>query len=287
MSYRHVPDRGGAGGTTRVLLGQPMSMIALGRRTHRFLTDAVCPGPLVFHHVPKCGGTSVARALRMRYLPSQATILPNETQRVARLLSPGPEIETVERTLHGIRETMLLYLLERDIRCVAAHVRFSATALEAHGADRAFVTVLREPTSRLLSHFRWMRRHDAPSGPEEEALHAFLQAPRSARFGSFLVDFFAGNGADQHADIEERLALAKNNLARLHLVGFLDDLPGFERGLRELIGARIRIGHHNRTIRIPSAPVPDMAIRQEVAAFCAADAELYDFARKHFATPPT
>jgi hypothetical protein len=43
--------------------------------------DRLTPQRVVFHHVPKCGGTSVGRALRKRYLLSQATVTPEASFR--------------------------------------------------------------------------------------------------------------------------------------------------------------------------------------------------------------
>ena len=43
--------------------------------------ERLLPQKFVFHHVPKCGGTSVGRALRKRYLLSQATVTPESSFR--------------------------------------------------------------------------------------------------------------------------------------------------------------------------------------------------------------
>lgn len=36
-----------------------MSLIELGKSLHGYETDLACGRRIVFHHVPKCGGTSV------------------------------------------------------------------------------------------------------------------------------------------------------------------------------------------------------------------------------------
>src|SRR5438876_5474583 len=92
-------------------------------------TDFLCSKRIVFHHVPKCGGTSVGRALRRAYILSQASVTPEESfraltavkERADRLISPI-------RDVYEFRELMLLYLLYSDVRCIAAHIPFSEIA---------------------------------------------------------------------------------------------------------------------------------------------------------------
>src|SRR5437868_4791278 len=96
-----------------------MSLVDWGKRAHRWLTNSFCEKRIVFHHVPKCGGTSVGRALRRAYILSQASVTPEESfraltavkERADRLISPI-------RDVYEFRELMLLYLLYSDVRCI-------------------------------------------------------------------------------------------------------------------------------------------------------------------------
>ena len=49
-------------------------MIRLAKLIYKSLLDNMCKQHLVFHHVPKCAGTSVGKAFPMRYLLSRGII---------------------------------------------------------------------------------------------------------------------------------------------------------------------------------------------------------------------
>ena len=66
-----------------------MSLVDSARRTIGKARQRLHPNRIVFHHVPKCGGTSVGRAIRKRFLLSQATVLPEATYRAEEMLDPS------------------------------------------------------------------------------------------------------------------------------------------------------------------------------------------------------
>ena len=114
---------------------------------------------VVFHHVPKCGGTSVARALRMKYILSQVTIKPEQTYRSLEAFSAEPDREKLLVDVLDLREQMLLYWLYDDVRCISAHVRYSEHAYREFSDRYKFITTLREPVDRFISHFFWVKGH--------------------------------------------------------------------------------------------------------------------------------
>ena len=250
-----------------------MSAVDAGKRLYQRAVDILCPRPILFHHVPKCGGTSVARAMRRSYLLSQATVKPNESRNA--LASMQGRGERLGFALHDLREAMLLYLLHDNVRCIAAHVPFSESAF-AEFADRyAFVTILRDPVDRFLSHYRWSQRPERPAS-SPETLEEFVARDRERQTGATYVRYFCGDpGAQQFttADVDSAI----RNLRRLNSVGFLDDLPSFEQKLSTLAGRRLRIGKEN----VGKAPAVgktalDGPLHDAVLKACTRDREVWD-----------
>ena len=246
-----------------------MGLVDLAKGLRTGAIDRLHPQRVVFHHVPKCGGTSVGRALRKRYLLSQATVVPESSFRALEAFRGGGDREEMLVEVLDLREQMLLYHLFEDVRCVSAHVRFSRAAHERFAATHRFVTILREPVARFRSHHRWS--HDKPGAHAriEEPFEAFLDTERARRLGASYVEYFSGLPKEADFRSAEAIDAAVATLARFDVVGRLDDLAGFEAAMRERVGVRIRIGHENRARRAAPAASPETGAR--LAEICAPD----------------
>lgn len=243
------------------------------------MMDKMMPQRFVFHHVPKCGGTSVGRALRKRYIASQATVLPEASFRAFEAFYNRTDTEKMLVDVLDLREQMLLYLMFADTRCISAHVRFSAAAYTHFSENYKFITILRDPIARFVSHYNWSHAHSGAHAEIKEDFDAFLATERAARMGATYVEYFAGLSAN--ADIRSREAIdcAVANLGKFDVIGRLDDLGGFTGAVRDRLGFRIRIGHENKArkagggIRLQDLTDDQM---QRVRAHCAPDIAIWD-----------
>ena len=253
-----------------------MSLIDVARKGVGRARKRLHPNRIVFHHVPKCGGTSVGRAIRKRFLLSQATVLPEATFEAERVLDPSADGRTLLLRAEALRERMFLYHLAAGVDCVSAHVRFSEPAWERYRDAAKFVTILREPVSRFVSHYRWS--HGRPEGHAHipEDFDTFLASPEAKRLGAFYVYFFSGLPADADMTTPEALERAKANLDRFNVVGFLDELAEFQAAIRREVGVKINVGHENRA----QAKAPDIAEKHaaRIEAVTAPDRALFDHA---------
>lgn len=205
----------------------------------RSLTERTMPERVVFHHVPKCGGTSVGRALRKRYILSQVTVKPEESFRAFELFTGRSDREQMLVDVLDLREQMMMYHLFEDIRCVSLHVRFSAKA-HAHFSDRyKFITILRDPVDRFLSHY-----------------------------------FRSHGKANAHAAITASI----KNLSQFAVVGRLDNLSGFADDVKRELGAKIKVGHENtmRRPRSKRAEVLNDKTMARVQELCAPDVAVWE-----------
>ena len=262
-----------------------MSATELAKSLYRRATDAFCGRRIVFHHVPKCGGTSAGRSLRRAYILSQGTVMPVESEKAfnsARRSGGRTGIAHVSE----LREMMLLYMLYSDTRCISAHIPFSNAAFERFADRYSFVTLLRDPVDRFISNYYW--NHDRPEAHFRisESFEDFLATERATAMGATYVRYFCGEPGESfnasHVDAAIR------NLRRMDYVGFLDDVSGFEEALRRLTGRRLTIGRENvgntssKRQTILSGP-----LRERVLEVCGPDSEIWEAVQELRKTEPT
>jgi len=216
------------------------------RKLNQVFLDRIAPQRFVFHHVPKCGGTSVARALRKRYLTSQATVKPEPSFRAFQAFTGRTDTEQMLIDVIDLRKQMMLYLLYDDIRCVSLHVPFSTVAYREFRGRYKFVTILREPVSRFISHYNWSSRRPGSHGYIQEDFDTFLTSERASRMGAEYVEIFADFPNDADIRAPEAVSAAIQNLKNFDVVGRLDDLGGFSDALKRELGIRVKIGHENK-----------------------------------------
>lgn len=251
-----------------------MDAIGRIRRLNQLFLDRTAPQRVVFHHVAKCGGTSVARALRRRYLTSQATVKPEPSFQAFRAFTGRSDTERLLVDVLDLRKQMMLYLMFDDVRCISLHVPFSDVAWRTFQDRYKFITILREPVARFLSHYNWSRGRPGAHAHIAEDFDSFLASERAWRMGAEFVETFADlpNDADPRAPAAVDAAIA--NLRKLDVVGRLDDLTGFAEALRRELGIGIRIGHENKA-RGRADLVRDTALtpaqQDRVHAICAPD----------------
>lgn len=256
------------------------------RAMEKRLSDRLCGHRVVFHHVPKCGGTSVNQALRMCYLTSYSsirTVLP--IYRAMELLYPDSAPEETTYKTSDFREQLLLMYLFADRRCISGHVRFSKKAQEKFKDTYKFITTLRNPVSLYISTYFWNATSPQSKWKIDQGIEAFLDTPRARDFGSHYADYFSGLPPRTDPTSRASIEAAKENLRKFAVVGMVEDMAGFERQLRRELGTRIRIGHQNKA-RVSDgarsqAVTPE--IKRKIEDLCAANLEIYEFARREFA----
>lgn len=235
----------------------------------------------VYHHVPKCGGTSVARSFRMRYFLSQTSINAASSVEILQQLFPDDSKAEHYRRLRDFRESLLLYYLYSDIRWISGHVRYSETAHRHFSGSYKFITVLREPVSRYLSNYKYNYNRKSYSGTRLD-LEAYMDTIEGTMQGCLYGEYFSGLPADADFRSKDAVIRAQQNLQKFDLVGYTHEMRDFARNTGELLGVRANIGHENRAKGNHDAvinKIPESTINS-VRTLCAPDIEIYDYIRK-------
>lgn len=242
---------------------------------------------IFFQHIPKCGGTSVGRAIRAQYhrfdfrAERQVSQLDVEAaNRAATLRGGGTPTWNLadDRVLLEAREDLLLYELGRGANFyVGGHFPFSEAAWEEFGKEYAFLTMLRHPVDRWISSYLHRRRNPNPKFRVVAPPEAYLDSDFGRAQGRELVKYLGGRAAegDRPAAAVER---ARQNLDRFAVVGVIERLDRFVEDFRERFGRSLPVGHLNRGPAPPDPGTFGPALRRRIEAACQPDLEVYDFA---------
>lgn len=202
--------------------------------------------PVVYHHVPKCGGTSVERALRRRYALSYATFPLPAIYNAVQALHPNYNSAELDDESSRFREVQLLSLLYQNVYCVAGHVYFSKAAHGIFSGNYTFATTIREPVAFFRSFYVQLRSAREARWKITTNFDDFLETELAEQIGKFYLIYFSRLSRTGKQNSSIYLGEAMQNLAGFDVVGLLEDMPAFERRLADSIGVGVRFGHTNR-----------------------------------------
>lgn len=238
---------------------------------------------IVFVHVPKCAGTSVDGAIRRLYRSAWDPVEGGRFQ-----LDPGAANEVGDvfgRTTWEVRRSIVAYHLARpDSRYVTGHFQVDRALLDEFGDEYAFVTMLRHPVDRWLSHY--FHNVYSPSDNRfhiESDIESFAETERARGIGQIYLSFFSGTGdmsPEERLDSEEVRRTAIENLERFDVVGILEEKNAFLDDFRRRFGVPLRMLRENTSSATRDEKDVSTEIRGRIREICAADIELYEEARR-------
>lgn len=227
----------------------------------------------------------MSRALRRRYMLSYAGFLSGQIYRTMEALHPAAtDLEIVHR-VRTFRQQLLIQHLFSGIHCISGHVQFSDVAYEYFKKRYAFITTLRDPVDLMISSYHYDTKQADQRWRTDLTLEEYLDTERAILFGRGFAHFYGDLPVFPEPNPSELVDRAKKNLGKFALIGFTDDMPAFERGLRKLLGVRLSIGHENRSEgrRASTADPAAPHIRRKIEAISGPNLEIYEYARAKLA----
>lgn len=203
--------------------------------------------------------------MRLRYILSQSTISLNQGHKYL----TG---NAYRKSDYDARGTQLKTLMKRGVQMISGHVRYCPETHMSAAPQYAFVTLLRDPIQRFVSHYNYLQRHH-PDPKRPDTLEEFLETQDAARLASQYLFYFAALDVTTRSDHQTLVQTAMNNLSNFDLVGDLADPKKFAQDLGELTGKTLPIWRRNQApdpAKIPQRLIPT------IAQLCASDIEIYN-----------
>jgi hypothetical protein len=237
---------------------------------------------VVFIHIPKCAGTSLRHAVSRsleEYRPEKHLSVRVETRASVRTA------EILNKDVQLVREELLLYFMaDPGYRFISGHFSFSELAYQQFSEEWSFITLLRHPVERWLSHFFFNRfKQDSHTRISME-LEEFLLTERAKELGSEYVRRLAPGSPESNCGSSSSISEALANLERLTMVGLVEKLDVFSADFEKLFHLKVDLPRMNQSPapeRVQAA-LRDTGLLQNVEDLCQPDMQIYDAAaRRH------
>lgn len=241
---------------------------------------------IVFHHIPKCGGSSLVRGLVLTYYPS--LFLRSGKGAFSGALNAeaaGASCEIFGLDPFLMRRSMLAYELARGKSpLLYGHYPFSSALFDRFRDTWAFVTLLRHPVDRWYSEYFYNRYKDHQYASTTLDVEAYLDTAGGRSTARSFVNYFV-EVADPCAPAtvaEGEAALAA--ISKLDVVGCLEQLDRFRDRMKARFGRRPIFPHVNRSpapTDVRRRPSPNSSVHKRLLQFLEADIYIYEQCARH------
>jgi hypothetical protein len=234
---------------------------------------------IFFLHVPKCGGTTVHKAILGTFKVGQQLLANRQFH-----LNPDASLRASlldGESLGSLRTKLLLYYMSiPKCRYISGHFQYSDAAVREFGREWTFLTLLREPVSRWFSLYFYNRFKQSHHFRITCDLEEFANSERGAAAGCSYVRMFVET-PDQRSNFSEAvIQQAIANIDNFALVGLLERLDLFSRDFHDLFGSRLNLGRRNTSPVAKSEQQISERVRRRVEEICEPNRRIYEAVAK-------
>jgi hypothetical protein len=169
-------------------------------------------------------------------------------------------------------------LCENRADFISGHHGFSPIAYDHFAEQYAFFTILRDPVERFLSEYFYNRTKDSEHFSIDIDLDQYLNTQR-AKYSAETYLRYLGTPRAGYADNPDfSVMAAKENLARIDILGFVDDMKGVIQQLELYTGRTLSLHHLNENPSKSYEKKVSPAQLVQIKSMCEADIEIYNIA---------
>ncbi len=179
-----------------------------------------------------------------------------------------------------MRNNLAVYEMFKETSFISGHVAFDFNTWKAFQERYLYLTCLRNPVKRYLSQYFYNYYKKSDHRKINVDLPTYITMPIGKHEGSIYVKFLGGISEEKDYTSTEAIARAKENLSKLNLVAFLENLNPFIDQFYAKTGIKISIPHKRKNP--VSKPKVDKEILAKIETICTPDLEIYEYARKKY-----